>query len=253
MSTDDELRALRERAYGPTADIHEDPAALARLHALEEERAHRDAAPPAPAGIELDTEADIEAGIDADAAPDDPLPRDTVEAEQEPTEPPDAHDGPTSTRRLARRTVWLWAGSIVAALILGAAIWMATSAIVADRVAVLPEVDVTEWPTSMFGDPQEGARVFDAFEGIRVLVVPNAWGSPGADITCLFVVRAADEDGSATNEILTTGCGSEAFAPTASFTVTDASPAGLRDRFPAGTGIRVVVEGDEAQVFARTP
>jgi hypothetical protein len=32
----DELRALRERAYGPAADIHEDPQALLRLRELEE-------------------------------------------------------------------------------------------------------------------------------------------------------------------------------------------------------------------------
>lgn len=35
-STTDELRALRARAYGPHADIAEDPAALRRLHELEE-------------------------------------------------------------------------------------------------------------------------------------------------------------------------------------------------------------------------
>ena len=36
---DDELRALRERAYGRHADIHDDPAAMARLRELEDEKA----------------------------------------------------------------------------------------------------------------------------------------------------------------------------------------------------------------------
>lgn len=45
----DELRALRERAYGPAADIHGDPAALSRLRELEElSRAQSQAAPTTP-------------------------------------------------------------------------------------------------------------------------------------------------------------------------------------------------------------
>lgn len=277
MSTDDELRALRERAYGPSADIHEDPAAIARLRALETALSSRDAAPSAPAAAL--TEGEVEAQDDerrgdwaADrdpksdergrrtgfGDPDGSLPRDAVAATgPDPAAPagdPEATgERPAVARGLPRRTVWLWAGSLVAALILGATITMASSAIVTDRVAVLPEVDVSEWPTSMFGDAQEGARVFEPFEGIRVLVVPNAWGGPSTETTCLFVVRADADNGSATNEILTTGCGSEAFAPAASFTVTDASPEALRERFPVGTAVRVVVEGGEAQVFARTP
>lgn len=236
MSTDDELRTLRERAYGPTADIHDDPVALARLRALEA----------------AETEARIPVQIAEPASP--------VESASDPERGPDPETDPgpepepAPTGRLPRRTIWLWAASVAAALLLGAAITTATSAIVADRVAVLPETDLAEWPTNVFGDAQEGARIFEAYEGIRVLVVPNAWGSPSAEITCLFVVRADGADGSAaSNEILTTGCAGEAFSPTASFTVTDASPADLRERFPVGTGVRVVVSGNEAQVFARAP
>ena len=36
-SPEDELATLRERAYGPGADILDDPDALARLHELEAE------------------------------------------------------------------------------------------------------------------------------------------------------------------------------------------------------------------------
>ena|GEM_PF-364081 len=43
-SARDELRALRERAYGRDADIHDDPAALARLSELEEQAAAASAA-----------------------------------------------------------------------------------------------------------------------------------------------------------------------------------------------------------------
>lgn len=69
----DELRTLRARAYGPDADIHDDPAALARLHELEE-RARitaRPAASPAtsaPAGA-ITGDAPTELVPRSDAAP----------------------------------------------------------------------------------------------------------------------------------------------------------------------------------------
>src|SRR3954451_4697205 len=45
----DELRALRARAYGPAADIHDDPAALRRLQELEP----RASAPAPPSDMEV--------------------------------------------------------------------------------------------------------------------------------------------------------------------------------------------------------
>jgi hypothetical protein len=51
-SLDDELAALRARTYGPDADIHDDPDALARLHELEEQqRARRLILPPLPSSM----------------------------------------------------------------------------------------------------------------------------------------------------------------------------------------------------------
>ena len=65
----DELRALRARAYGPDADIQDDPVAMARLHELE--AAARAAAPvvvPAttPSAWTDDEPADAEADVEPD-------------------------------------------------------------------------------------------------------------------------------------------------------------------------------------------
>lgn len=255
-SPGDELRLLRERAYGPGADIHDDPVALARLRELEEAGAWTDAAASEPAGFEpalpepaspdpaASPAAEVEGSVEVGRADAGGISPDLAEG-----------DPPVRPAPISRRLAWLWAASVVVALVVGAAITMATSSLGGNRVAVLAETGVSEWPTGMFGDAQEGARVFEAFAGIRVLVVPNLWGSPTAGTTCMFVVEA-QEDAESTQqpgEILTTGCGGGAFAPAASFAVTEGSPDELRERYAVGTGVRVVVEGDEAHVFVRTP
>lgn len=260
-SPGDELRLLRERAYGPGADIHDDPVALARLRELEEAGARTDAAPSQPGG----SEPPFSESVSPDPASPEPAASAAAEADEpvdvEPADPggisrDSAEDAPPARPApISRRLAWLWAASVVVALVVGAAITMATSSLGGNRVAVLAETDVSEWPTEMFGDAQEGARVFEAFHGVRVLVVPNLWGSPTAGLTCLFIVRA-EEDAESTQqpgEILTTGCGGGAFAPAASFAVTEGSPDALREHYAVGTGVRVVVEGDEAHVFVRTP
>ena len=60
-SPEDELAALLERAYGPGADILDDPDALARLHELEAE------AKPVVADTDTDAAANAHAEPDASA------------------------------------------------------------------------------------------------------------------------------------------------------------------------------------------
>lgn len=257
----DELRMLRERAYGPSADIHDDPQALARLHELEAAEAlaaragaetanAQDAAAPAsadPIAPEVESGADAGSASDADPAP-------GAGATPDEAREHAADGAPRAPARagLSRRVRWLWAGSVVAALIAGAAVTLAAPSLGSGRVAVLAEADESEWPAEMFGEAQEGSRIFEPFHGMRALVVPNAWGNPDAGVSCIFVAveREADPDLPA-SEILTTGCGDAVFPPTASFTVTELSPLQLRERFPPGTALRVVLEGDEVHVFER--
>jgi hypothetical protein len=257
-SSGDELRMLRERAYGPSADIHDDPAALARLRELE---AATTVPEPVPQGLAGAPDAAATASVDL-GEPEvqngfEPQPEAASEPEQTPGDPDTPADPPADAEApkrsgLSRRTKLLWAGSVVVALIVGAAITMTTSSFGAGRVAVLAEADLSDWPTETFGDPQEGSRVFDSFDGLRVLVVPNAWGNPEAGVTCVFVVQSR-ESGAETpsGEILTMGCGNETQPATASFAVNETAPEELRNRFPVGTALRVVLEGDEVHVFAR--
>lgn len=110
-----ELDALRTRAYGPDADIFDDPDALARLEQLEEQarraRFGRDAQHLAPGHDSV-----------ADAAPGSP--RDPI---AEPTTRPD--EGTPAARtapvhRRADRHTALVAGAAVLALVVGAAAWI---------------------------------------------------------------------------------------------------------------------------------
>ena len=268
---DDELRALRERAYGPGADIHDDPVALARLDELERSVS---AERPRAVGTSHDqthpgeddarTAADG-AFDDGRAGPsDDPVdPRDdAVRSSGEPappTDPSPTDPSPTEpatgrpASRLSRRTKGIWAASVVVALIAGAALTMATTAAADGRVAVLAEADPDEWPVDFFGEPQEGSRVFEEFLGLRVLMVPNAWGSTRYGINCVFVTKVGDSEAGSPGDLITTGCGEGRYPPSAAFPVTDASPDALRERFPIGTSLRVVLQGSQVEVFARTP
>ncbi|WP_211160640.1 MULTISPECIES: hypothetical protein [Microbacterium] len=268
---DDELRALRERAYGPGADIHDDPVALARLDELERslsgERPSvavtpRDPVDPDEGDARTRAEVAVHDGpADPRGDPADPRgdpadPRDDpVRSSDEPAPPADPASAEPArpASRLSRRTKGIWAVSVVAALIAGAALTMATTAAVGGRVAVLAEADLDEWPDQLFGEPQEGAQVFEELFGLRVLTVPNAWGSSRHGINCVFVTQVGGSEAGSAGELITTGCGDGHYPPSAAFPVTDASPEALRERFPIGTSLKVVVQGNQAEVFARTP
>lgn len=258
---EDELRALRERAYGPAADILSDPVALARLQELEDaaepgdaERAVERESIARPIGTADEAARGREVGEDPEPAEDE---RDAsvpaaVAADDLPPEPAP----PVRRYRLPRRITWLWAASVLVALIAGAAITMATAPWSGERVAVLAERDADDWPSLSFGEPVDGSRVFEDFFGLTPLIVPDSLGSDGQErVPCLFVVILSDYDGGdppgTAATTVTAGCASGAFAPTASFTVTDASPATLREQFPPGTSVQVTVVGDEAQVSVR--
>ena len=267
---DDELRALRERAYGPGADIHDDPVALARLDELERSVSAERPSAVGTSHHQADPGED-DARTAADGAfddgwsgpPDDPVdPRDdAMRSSVEPAPPtdPTPTDTPTDpaprfpASRLSRRTKGIWTASVIVALIAGAALTMATTAAADGRVAVLAEADPDEWPVDFFGEPQEGSRVFEEFLGLRVLMVPNAWGSTRYGINCVFVTKVGDSEAGSPGDLITTGCGGGRYPPSAAFPVTDASPEALRERFPIGTSLKVVLQGSQVEVFARTP
>jgi hypothetical protein len=188
VAVDEELARLRARAYGPDADIHTDPPALARLRELEqranEQRgsvpqwssAQREGAGSAasdthPDGIELAfgdlPSAGAPAGVDATAAEDagDASGRDQPVAGV-PLVAPSFPTGSSSGAVLGRRVRTAWAVSLVAAVAAGAALtaWMLPGGALAGHDARL-QSQSAEIPRGIVAQ-------FDAFE---------AGDDPGAD------------------------------------------------------------------------
>ncbi len=257
----DELRALRARAYGPDADIHADPAALARLQELEaqnrsafalSEEAGTDAASPAAAAVD-----DSAAPVD-DVAADDPAPAPATAAGDPPDSPPAPEDGilspdaatehPATSRPWWRRRRALWAGSLVVALVLGVVLTLSVQGITSGRVATLGIDRNAEWPTDTFGERPPDAMQFEEFHGLSVFSLGQAFGG-GLDQVCISVQSTPNgSDG-----VGAWGCGTVDFPAAAAFTVPGNSPQELRDAFPVGTSLKFVLDGDQVHVYAKRP
>ena len=293
----DELRTLRERAYGRHADIQDDPHALARLRELEAQLSAATPSVPAasvspvvvggvvPGGIDGDGSGRLpdgdgttdaaalrsritpvdgagSSGPAVDAGPS-LAPRAAAADAGEPAaaatvasaasrDPSLADDGDPAGHGTASRSRWwrrrprlLWAASVVAGVLVGVGLTLAVQAAGAGRVATL-DVDADgEWPDEFFGARPPDARVFDDFHGLTVLTFREP-SQPGNSQTCLYIVTAPNAFGGGT-------CGADAFGTAASLEVGPDSPDELNDRFPRGTALQFVLEGESVQVYAREP
>lgn len=244
-----ELEALRTRAYSPEADIHQDPLALARLAELEDalrSTTEREA-PTADAPSDRPV-----AGSSPVSAIESPL------ATASRTSPENASARPVVTgpgrasRR--RRPAQVWALSLVAGLVVAAG---ATSAVVAAvagagdvrQVATLAEEPDFQPPMFMDAD---GATVrgFADFHGMVVMASSQPWLGPGTD-ECVVVTAGGD----ISNESQTfqgrmfVGCGAGEFPAAAQFTVAPGLPRDLISRYPVGTSLQFVLDGDRVGVF----
>ena len=182
---EEELRRLRARAYGPDADIHDDPAAVERLRQLEPHAAPAEPVPhPAPATPSGSSDAP-RAGVPdptlTAAASDLDAPHDQRRA-HEPTEAsgPARASAPSAER--STRRPWLvpamWAASLGVTAVVAATAALAGAppappfgAGDAEQVVVLePDPDFA-WP-EMFGGRQYGAQ---GFEGARGRSTRTRW------------------------------------------------------------------------------
>lgn len=280
MSTaaDDELRVLRARAYGPTADIEDDPAALRRLQQLEGRRQSKavaeDVVPPAPVGERIDAEplsvaeplvrtrrssrqpedAEDDA-LDVFAASTD----DTAEASPPTAEP---------AERLAawfsdRTTRILWVLAIVAAAVMSAAVTFAVVKVTpvasssgAPQIAALDATSNLVIPAGWMGVGPSSA-VYD-FYGLVIVESAGGYynGSVGTD--CLTVARADqvpdEEDFDSSNGWtydgpMYTGCAVGTFPATVEVPFDSNLPRELTDRFPSGTALQFVYDGERVGVF----
>ncbi|KAF2420832.1 hypothetical protein B2K11_00380 [Microbacterium sp. B35-30] len=275
-ATLDELRALRARAYGPSADIHQDPAAVRRLHELEAGRKplrSPDAEQPAAA-------ADVAKPPTKPAPPASPL---QAERAREPETQSDAVQTSTSTdvfgalesavvRRgregraagvspMMRLT---WAVSVVAAAALAASAtyvltWIAPVSVSsgAEQIATLEPVPMVDLPPGWFGAGPSSM----AFEFYGMTLFETADGFTASGGTDCFVIVPTEElpaaDADTANWSMSgavhTGCGVGDFPATIELPVDSNTPEELRSSFPEGSALQFVRDGDRIGVFLDTP
>ena len=254
-ATLDELRTLRARAYGPSADIEQDPPALQRLRELE---ASRDA-PDGPSEVQAHVEpTPVEAPV---------LPPADDGAELFPIgEPSETEsDMPASARRrkprrLSSQSVALWALSVLGAAALAAGLtYSLTSAPPVEASSGATQVDTLEpdpfieVPAGWFGAGPSSM----AFEYYGLTLFESTGGYTGALGTDCFAVVAteqmpeldADTNSWSMSGIMYSGCGAGAFPATVQFVVDSNAPQQLRDRFPSDSALQFVFDGSRIGVF----
>lgn len=242
-----ELRMLRARAYGPAADIDDDPVARERLAELEDmlRRPAEEEPPPAPVESTL---------VSSKPGPEPSAP--------EADEPVDAEA--VVAGGIPRRALWLWTGSLVLVAGLVGGITYAATAIApilragdgVRQIATLdvdPDPDFTE-ARQMFGGG-EGSLVYESYEGLIAFSVSGGWD--GSDDTqCITVVAEehimTEEGGWGVNGPVAYGCGAGSFPATAQLAINDALPDAVRERFADASALQFVLGEDQVGVFADT-
>jgi hypothetical protein len=271
---------LRARAYGPSADIHDDPAALRRLRELEAQ-----AAPPAPSPtshaaaptVSPAPEAAPPVDESAASAPLPPLPtvpaataaahrRDrlteptvTIAGASEAATP--APDGATAPRRwlLSPGFALLWLVSLIAVAAVAAGVtlaatWIAPIAQHADarQIATLSPDPAFDWPKALGDRNPDMASDGYAFHGLTVIRMTQPFDGSDKPIDCLlaYVSGDADADAEYFPGPVYNGCGAGSFAPTVQLRVEKSMPAELKKVAPAGTSLQFVLDGDRIGVFS---
>jgi hypothetical protein len=251
--TDDELRALRERAYRRDSDIHLDPESLMRLRELESRRGR---AEPEAAEPETAIEAAEPETTEDDVAPVDEASR------------PPARWVPL-LRRFARWLSGLRRSTVLIALGSAAVIALiATALVLVERVQTDPlqvgAVQVArltvdqgyDLPPFFSGFDGDGVNAYTQFHGLRAVTNALIFSPAAANgSTCLTVYAESDVTDSpdSFSGPLFGGCGAGAFPAIVQFSVdVEQLPEDLVAAFPETTGLQFVYdsEHDEVVVFA---
>lgn len=241
LSVDEEreLAELRRRAYGPDADIADDPTALRRLHELEE--GHR-SAPDAPR-----VEEEVGEAIPAPAPSSRDRLTDPVSDGTESDAPPSEHDAVTESepRRRWWRRVPVW--SIAAtALVVGIAVGAAGIGATVPRADVVLRAVASEggrdaaWQQELrsWGISPDSAVAFEHYNGVGVWTASSDEGS-----RCI-ILESGERPINAT-------CVGGGFDPILDVTLFG----GMDDAFdsppPAGSVIRFIAREDAVEVWVR--
>lgn len=267
-AVDEELRTLRARAYGPHADIANDPEAVRRLQELEGLRSARraesmsaDAMTPAEAEVEPVEQRMPDAVTVADAEPDADL--DTlfpVSPEHPPAaDEPGAPQVPAG-RRYRRRTLWITAATaaaVAAGITYAAVSFVPVSASSgAPQISTLAPMNAIEVPVGFVG-AAEGSPAFE-FHGLTLFLSSSGLsGVNPLEAACLMAVTsdqipAAEDfttDSWGVEGPIYSGCRVGVFPATIEIPLTPDAPPELREAFPGGTALQFVLDGDRVGVF----
>ncbi|MFB8385947.1 hypothetical protein ACFC3F_02285 [Microbacterium sp. NPDC055910] len=245
-TTREELRMLRARAYGREADIDVDPSAQHRLEELE--RLAR------PTQRRTDTDEHVDT---TDPSREDAPVVEVVPAAAESSLPSAPGDDIPPRPSLPRRTLALWIASVVVALLVGVAATVGVSGISAlgggsvRQVATLHAIDDFDWP-EFVGVAGTGSAGYDDFYGLTPLRPRGGYFAGGVEQECLLVVFTEDIETGAEYPQggMFSGCGTGAFPATLQFPVDAGLPDELRERFPEGSALQFVLDGDRVVVFS---
>lgn len=252
-----ELRKLRARAYGPDADLLEDPAASSRLMELEAQlRAEREAERPPVATASSASGTGREPGPAAEAqSPDAPAADLDAEAADDPATRRLWALVRMLTSRLPPVATAIVAVSIAAAIALTASIvWglaslpMISQTSASRQVATLEIDDDVAIPEGFFGTTSEQAI---AYEYYGLLMAQSSAMSPNGESECLIGLDEDDltADGQGVNGPFYYGCRAGAFPATIEVPLDDTAPERLRAQFPEGGALQFVLQGDRIGVF----
>lgn len=158
--------------------------------------------------------------------------------------------GTAPARRWWRRIPVLWAASVVAGVLVGVGLTVLVQTMEAGRVGVLQADPEAEWPEDVWAGETDDSRAFETFYGLTVLSQPQLTGDgTQRPVPCLIVFSGVGRNPS----YLGGSCGAGEFPAQAAFVVGRQAPSELRDRFPAGTALQFVLDGDQVHVYAREP
>ena len=249
---DAELAALRARAYGADADIHDDPVALARLRDLEERRrimGEAAVAPSAPAAPAVGPPPSLPAfsfaspPADTDARPSaGQTPDPDRDGAADPAAGPAAAPAASGTAPRSRGRLLLACAATAlatAAVTAGITLWAASAGAERPDAVVRPAADPT--PSEIISGPFTDTVQFEDFHGMQVTVGTSA-GDPTQ--RCVFVAVPQGDFSSGTG-----GCAIVPFDPQLDLALATYAGSELADAFGSDAVLRLRVVGDELRVF----
>ncbi len=163
-------------------------------------------------------------------------------------------------RRLSRWLKWLWALTVLAAAALAAAAtfaltWMAPVSVSsgAVQIATLEPSATAEVPSNWFGAGP--SSVVYEYYGLTLFETATGFSGPGTDCFTVVVTEQVpdEEEGDPNNwslsGLVSSGCRVGDFPATIELLVDANAPEELSARYPKGSALQFVLDGDRVGVF----